>query len=462
MQINEKNMDDIDIQTPTKEFQKHLNLPDNHRIVFSAKYGLGKTFFLKKFFKNENWFPIFLSPVNYTLASNDDIFSMIKYEILGVLIDEGKLAVKPDGHVSEIDALSAVAKKFVSKLLYNIPTKIRSVITTIKQIEKLGDEYRDEIAKGEPSEDEIRLMEFDNRMNTHFLYEEDFLTNKIQESLEILNGNKLETVLIIDDIDRLDPSHIFRLLNVFSAHLDDGLMSINKYGFSRIIFVCDVENIKKIFEYKYGTGVDFKGYLDKFYCHSVFEFSNQEKIIKKIGEFFDFQSGSISRNRKDIANYHASIAGELVMSLLESNELNIRCIKKIMVVEVKNWPELNSTVRYGRFDPIGPVLNLLSWIIGSKKELKEIFERISQNQKRLKDRGITPTSSFFENRDALMNNVVPFYNKANTNQRHKVLIMNEWYEYECKFNGQYNYAEFIENPSWNDYHVFYLLAAILE
>ena len=72
-----------------------------------------------------------------------------------------------------------------------------------------------------------------------------------------------ETVLIIDDLDRLDPEHIFRLFNVFSAHYDNQNEK-NKFGFDKVIFVCDVENVRKIFHYKYGLDVEFNGYIDEF------------------------------------------------------------------------------------------------------------------------------------------------------------------------------------------------------
>lgn len=38
-------------------------------------------------------------------------------------------------------------------------------------------------------------------------------------SVKRLNGNKV-LVLVIDDLDRIDPEPIFRIVNVFFAHLD--------------------------------------------------------------------------------------------------------------------------------------------------------------------------------------------------------------------------------------------------
>jgi len=65
-------------------FQEHLLEPANQRTIFSGKFGSGKTIFLNDFFKeNKSLFlPIVLHPVNYSIASNEDIFEYIKYDIL--------------------------------------------------------------------------------------------------------------------------------------------------------------------------------------------------------------------------------------------------------------------------------------------------------------------------------------------------------------------------------------------
>ena len=81
--------------------------------------------------------------------------------------------------------------------------------------------------------------------------------------------NKVTTVLLIDDLDRLDPEHVFRLFNIFSAHYDDVTES-NKFGFDKIIFVCDINNIQQMFNHRYGINVEFNGYIDKFYSSEIF------------------------------------------------------------------------------------------------------------------------------------------------------------------------------------------------
>jgi len=88
---------------------------------------------------------------------------------------------------------------------------------------------------------------------------------------------KKENVLIIDDFDRLDPDHIFRILNILSVH-QDYKSGDDKFGFDKIIVVCSLENIEAIYKHKYGSEVDFDGYIEKFYSTEVFHFNNRFAI----------------------------------------------------------------------------------------------------------------------------------------------------------------------------------------
>lgn len=56
----------------------------------------------------------------------------------------------------------------------------------------------------------------------------------------------------------MDPEHIFRILNVFSAHFGDDLdadFSHNKFGFDKVLLLCDYDNIKNIYHHFYGLKV---------------------------------------------------------------------------------------------------------------------------------------------------------------------------------------------------------------
>ena len=57
----------ITTQQEAEKFDTFLSLPNNHRILFSGKYGSGKTFFLHEFFstrKKDEYEAFHLFPTN--------------------------------------------------------------------------------------------------------------------------------------------------------------------------------------------------------------------------------------------------------------------------------------------------------------------------------------------------------------------------------------------------------------
>ena len=89
-----------------------------------------------------------------------------------------------------------------------------------------------------------------------------------------------KVILVIDDLDRIDPEHIFRILNILSVHNDFENQQEHKFGFDKTILVCDIANIRNIYRAKYGINVDFNGYIDKFYSKEIYYFHNEEAIYK--------------------------------------------------------------------------------------------------------------------------------------------------------------------------------------
>ena len=75
---------EISIKSEITRFYEFLNQEDNSNIIFSGKFGIGKTYFINKFFEeyNTEYTYLYLSPVNYSIASNVDIFEYIKVDIL--------------------------------------------------------------------------------------------------------------------------------------------------------------------------------------------------------------------------------------------------------------------------------------------------------------------------------------------------------------------------------------------
>lgn len=130
----------------------------------------------------------------------------------------------------------------------------------------------------------------------------DRITEIIQNTLSVIQKKK-KVVLIIDDLDRVDPEHIFRLINVFSAYVDQD-SSHNLFGFDHVIFVCDLENIKSIYHHRYGENTNFYSYIDKFYGSPPFEYDffkilgdNIYRLLKKnkVQENYDWGNGSYDK-----------------------------------------------------------------------------------------------------------------------------------------------------------------------
>ena len=79
-------MQTIDISRELTRFHQHLE--NNRQTILSAKFGDGKTYFLKEYIKQheEDTFFVVLHPVNYVVSPNEDIFEYIKRDILCSLV----------------------------------------------------------------------------------------------------------------------------------------------------------------------------------------------------------------------------------------------------------------------------------------------------------------------------------------------------------------------------------------
>jgi hypothetical protein len=155
------------------------------------------------------------------------------------------------------------------------------------------------------------------------IYENDFYTKLIYGIIEeIKKKTEKKTVLIIDDLDRIDPNHIFRILNIFSAHIDcnslaDGIS--NKFNIDKVVVVGDYKNIKSIFHHIYGERTDFNGYIDKFYSKETYELSFEDKI-----------SDILYRKFNDKEERYALFLLKLVLTILhDNNKFNLRQFHKL-------------------------------------------------------------------------------------------------------------------------------------
>ncbi len=331
----------IPIDSIEKDFEDFLSPKSNTRIIFSGPFGIGKTYFLDKFFKNKNkkYLPIFLRPVNYSLLSNEDVFRLIKYDILFQIIKDRQFIFDdiPDFTKMEFTQFFASQNLFLPlvNLLKTLP-KIKTLVTGAEEIEKLIKKYSEGLKQINKNEKLSILSEFRTEAETNFLLEYDHVSQLIADQLdELAKGNSLQKVLIIDDLDRLDPEHIFRLFNVFSAHFDHvnyypngEEIKDNKFGFDKIIFVCDVENIRKIFSHKYGVGVDFGGYIDKFYSSQIYHFNKDRSVQKYINDIFNSYESTYPQKGGDRSSI-LSIVKLIFQDLIEAKCVNHRIIKNI-------------------------------------------------------------------------------------------------------------------------------------
>lgn len=86
----------------------HNHLLSHERIVLSAKFGDGKSFFLNEFKKkcaNDDNSPyefITLYPVNYQVLENKDIFELIKHDVLLQILQLGIIRYLTRWHLPSI------------------------------------------------------------------------------------------------------------------------------------------------------------------------------------------------------------------------------------------------------------------------------------------------------------------------------------------------------------------------
>lgn len=322
-------MENISIESVSKRFEEHLAIPNNNRIIFSGKFGIGKTWFLNEFFKErkEAFNKILISPVNYAVSSNEDIFELIKADIIKDLFVTGKIDLKKLPTDNTLQNIAGFVEKkpmvignFVLKMLAKLNPATEIAKELIDAIAEIYKSYKNHLKE----KNDINITRSE-QLNTYIdditekignIYEHNYITRVINSFLkEVRNDGKKKNVLIIDDLDRIDPEHIFRILNVLSAH-NNQLGEENKFAFDYILIVCDIENIKKIFYHKYGKDVDFDGYIDKFYSTEIFEFTNNDAVNNYLNVIFGPQNNGLISLTK--------------MLLLSFNKASVVTVRKLI------------------------------------------------------------------------------------------------------------------------------------
>ena len=285
----------IPVDDAMQRFEDHLLSHD--RVVLSAKFGDGKTFFLNKFKEKcimdaESPFVfITLYPVNYQVLEIKDIFELIKHDVLLQILQAGII----DVHYEITDKMAfefyiqshfcTVGESFFEMLKScgadDMVTKgFLAAFKSVNWLKSLKDKV------GEFKKDIDQTAFLDNYLSTfdeNSVYENDIIIKIIRDNIKAYqekNGKRV--VLVIEDMDRLDPAHLFRIMNVFSAHMDYGYRSMqpidsslvgNKFGVSNVVFVMHEKNTEALFHHFYGECADYDGYMSKFYNKDIFRFS---------------------------------------------------------------------------------------------------------------------------------------------------------------------------------------------
>lgn len=292
----------IPVDDAMQRFEDHLLSHD--RVVLSAKFGDGKTFFLNKFKEKckmdvESPFVfITLYPVNYQVLGNKDIFELIKHDVLLQILQAGFIDVYyeiTDKMAFEFYIQShfcTVGESFFEMLKScgaddRVTKGFLAAFKSVNWLKSLKDkvgEFKKEI------DQTAFLDDYLSTFDENSVYENDIITKIIRDNIKAYqekNGKRV--VLVIEDMDRLDPAHLFRIMNVFSAHMDYGYRSMhpidntlvgNKFGVSNVVFVMHEKNTEALFHHFYGECADYDGYMSKFYNKDIFRFSLAEEKEK--------------------------------------------------------------------------------------------------------------------------------------------------------------------------------------
>ena len=320
-------LDSINISGKLNDFAQYLETTD--RIILSAKFGDGKTYLLNELRKDEamqNKYEFFtIYPVNYSVAKNEDVFEYIKRDII-VQLHERKLLENIDLNALFASVLTSDDfTSVVSFLLSFVPMGefYNKVYHKFLEIKNKYDEKKHTADK--------YLSKFANTAGC--IHEEDGYTKLIKKAIEwisqdhSLNGKVKKAkkpVLIIEDLDRLDPKHLFRILNVVSAHIDDsGRPDIvgNKFGFSNIVLVMDYDVTKHIFHHFYGAQACYEGYMSKFLSREPFRYSIKSIMIRD----FEAQLGEklgIHELLPHLQNFREKLAGSSLRDLYKLTQFD--------------------------------------------------------------------------------------------------------------------------------------------
>lgn len=306
--MNDTELNMIPIDGKIEDFRNHLI--NNTRTILSARFGDGKSVLLNHAIaaSAEDTTYIVVHPVHYQVSDNKDIFELVKRDILFQMIGQGMIA--EDYEITEDIILSFylqhnttdIAKNLLSSLFEVAPNiasaspvanclggfggiAVSSVISGINRLRTGYKSFKDKLS----SNTDDRVLEYffqntDKLKNSPI--ESDAITAIIRENIKKWKEKENKrVVLVFEDMDRLDPAHLFRIMNVLSAQIDAnctideheiGKME-NRFGVDNVVLVLDYNNLKSIFHHFYGQDTCFEGYIHKFAPKEYFRYSFKDE-----------------------------------------------------------------------------------------------------------------------------------------------------------------------------------------
>lgn len=333
-----KQSDLISFLKLNEKFKAYFDVQSNRQILFSGPFGSGKTTFLRDFFlKSEDYETIHIFPVNYSLHSNSDIYEIIKYDIILELISKGAFRQEDISDLSKYVYVTAQAGEKAFVKLLSLFSKTGKQIK--KAVDLLGDAQKDvTLDFDQLSNPLLGVSSFGEIMDKVQGYSyDDYITSLIKEKLSILPKKK---VLIVDDLDRIDPDHLFRVISVFSAHIDHNTEE-NKFGFDKIIFVGDIQNFKGMFNHKFGSRNNFQAFISKLNSKNPFHFDPEKELYLKIpdilGSFqFVSETGEHCFHLSDYRNFNdIRFFGYIISCLISDGKISLRELQKKKDIPIK-------------------------------------------------------------------------------------------------------------------------------
>jgi hypothetical protein len=414
----------LPIEKESKRFKNHLLVKENERIIFSGIFGIGKTFFIDKFFENncDEFIEIKLNPVNYSVSQTEDIFELIKFDIAFQLLGKNPTyeKIKFDKTFSSLFYISENYKELVKNLAISLTKLDRRIEAIAEPLLNLGEKINKFQEEHEIDEKEeiTKFLEF-FKLKKGTPREEDSITDLINGLLETLKTNdaKKKTVLVIDDLDRIDPEHIFRILNVFSSHFDYyNFEGENKFGFDKIILICDIENIRGIFNHRYGIKTDFNGYIDKFYSLEVFNYDFTKIIIESLDKFY--RSIKVDNKKLDDYfkinqdNYYTKELTFILSYLIQVNSISMRTLINFLKsdLELPNYTVKTVANRkiHSIQTPILTIIQIIEKLLGSRKNFLNAIGKVIERYPIIE---VIPYNDYW---DARIGNVIMLIDHQNT------------------------------------------------